>query len=330
MTNIYDSLPYVECSGEILCDSVHNWRKTKLKNLAVANVMPTSDKYWLGRYQRMHDCGSVLHFAVASDGQKRLYRANFCRDRMCPACQRRKSLVVFHQVKQVCYSIRKENPTYKFLLLTLTVPNVPYEKLSDEITHMMKSYERMIKRAEVKKVVKGFFRALEITYNLEKETYHPHFHVLLCVPSNYFTKNYIKQERWLELWQEATRYPHITQVDVRTVKANPKREGASDIESASAEVAKYATKQSNYITKLPNGDYIADEVIVPQLAKVLRCRKLFAFGGLMLEHFKKLQMVDVDSESVDLIHTDDSASDIEATMIYVYRWNVGFKNYIGV
>ena len=328
MSNVYDSLPYVECEGEILRDPVHNWRKTKLKSVAVAKVMPSSDKYWLGRSERMLDCGSSLQFAVSHSGDKRLYRANFCRDRMCPACQRRKSLIAFHQVKNVCYSIRQENPTYRFMMLTLTVPNVPYDELATEITHMMQSFKRLMLRKEVKQVVKGFFRALEITYNVEKQTYHPHFHVLLCVPSNYFTKNYIKQERWLELWQQATRYPHITQVDIRTVKPNPKKSG-SDLESAAAEVAKYATKPSDYLWKLPNGDYMADEVVVPELAKTLNHRKLIAFGGLMLEHFKKLELQDVDSESVDLVHVDDSASDIEAVMIHVYRWNVGLKNYVG-
>ena len=328
MSNVYDSLPFVECSGEILSDPVHNWRKTKLKSSAVAAVMPSNDKYWLGRSERMFDCGSYLQFAVSRSGDKRLYRANFCRDRMCPACQRRKSLVAFHQVKNVCYSIRKENPTYRFLMLTLTVPNVPYEDLSKEITHMMQSFKRLMLRKEVKVAVKGFFRALEITYNVEKKTYHPHFHILLCVPSGYFKKTYIKHERWLELWQEATRYPHITQVDVRTVKPNPKKQG-SDIESAGAEVAKYATKPSDYLWRLPNGDYMADDIVVPELAKTLNHRKLIAFGGLMLEHFKLLELQDVESDSVDLIHADDTASDIEAVMINVYRWNVGLKNYIG-
>lgn len=329
MANIYDSLPYVECSGEFLRDDRHDWRKSKLKTIAVSSAMPSSSKYWIARSQRMFECGSFLEFAVSQSGEKRLYRANFCRDRMCPACQRRKSLVLFHQVEKVCYSIREEFPTYRYLLLTLTVPNVSAENLKAEITHMMKSFERLTKRAEVKKVIKGFFRALEITYNAEQDTYHPHFHILLCVPSGYFKKTYIKQDRWLELWQESTRYPHITQVDIRVVKPNPKKKESSDVGSAAAEVAKYATKPSNYLLKLPNGDYWADEKVVPELARALKGRKLVSFGGLMLEHFKKLELADVESESVDLVHTDDKASDIEAVMIHVYRWNVGFKNYIG-
>ena len=97
-----------------------------------------------------------------------------------------------------------------------------------------------MERAEVKRGIKGFFRALEVTYNGDRDDYHPHFHILLAVPSNYFTKNYITQNRWLELWRESTRYPEITQVDIRVIKPNKKRENSTSIESAAAEVGKYA------------------------------------------------------------------------------------------
>jgi hypothetical protein len=33
---------------------------------------------------------------------------------------------------------------------------------------------------------------------------------------------YIKRDRWLELWQESTRMPSITQVDIRPVKNKDK------------------------------------------------------------------------------------------------------------
>ena len=241
MTILYDDLPEIYGTGEILSDSKTDWRKSKLKTEAVAmafNDNDMTDKYWLGRYVRMMDCGSVLKFAVSRVGEKRLVTANFCRDRMCPSCQRRKSLVVFHQVKNVCLSIKKENPTFKYLLLTLTVPNVKADRLKDEIKHIHKSWGRLVKRVEFKKSVKGFFRATEVTYNGDRDDYHPHLHILLCVPSGYFKKNYITRNRWLELWQESTKYPNITQVDIRTVKPNPKRSESSAIESSAAEVAK--------------------------------------------------------------------------------------------
>ena len=34
---------------------------------------------------------------------------------------------------------------------------------------------------------------------------HPHYHALLLVKPSYFTKNYIKQSEWVEMWQKALR-----------------------------------------------------------------------------------------------------------------------------
>ena len=113
MTSIYDGLPVEHGTGEILSDKITDWRKTKLRSNAVASVMKDDRKYWIGRSKRMEDCGSNLQFAVSKIGDIRLYRADFCRDRMCPGCQKRRSLVVFHQVKNVCQSIHNDYPTYK-------------------------------------------------------------------------------------------------------------------------------------------------------------------------------------------------------------------------
>lgn len=329
MTSIYDGLPVEHGTGEILSDKITDWRKTKLRSNAVASVMKDDSKYWIGRSKRMEDCGSNLQFAVSKTGDMRLYRADFCRDRMCPGCQKRRSLVVFHQVKNVCQSIHNDYPTYKYLLLTLTVPNVKAENLSDEIKHLTHSWNKLCMRAFFKKSIKGWFRALEVTYNGDRDDYHPHFHVLLCVPSGYFKKNYVRQSEWLRHWQECTGYPHITQVDVRAIKPNEKRPESDAISSAAAEVGKYATKPSNYITRLPDGQYLAIKNVVRELSTGIARKRLIAYGGIMKEYHLKLQLDDVESDSVDLINVDGDTSAIDAVMIKVFRWNVGFGNYVG-
>ena len=329
MTSLYDSLPPVYGTGEVLRDEKNNWRDIKLRNEAVAVSFenPESEKM-MKRFERMMDCGAYLKFAVSSTGEKRLAYANFCRDRMCPGCQKRRSLVVFHQVKNICQAIHVNFPTYKYVLLTLTVPNVKAEQLGDEIKHLHQSWDRMSRRAFFKKSIKGWFRALEVTYNGERDDYHPHIHVLLCVPSGYFKKNYISRDQWLEYWQEATRYPHITQVDVRAIRPNKKRPESDAITSAAAEVGKYATKPSNYVCKAPNGQYFAVQNIVRELAEGIARKRLIAFGGLMKEYKEKLNQQDAESDSVDLIHTGEDTPAIDAVMVQIYRWNVGLKNYI--
>ena len=80
-----------------------------------------------------------------------------------------------------------------------------------------------------------------MTYNHERDDWHPHIHAVLAVSPCYFSGNlYITQERWLELWREATRIPLITQVDIRKVKTSKK--GVDPLEVGFAEACKYGVK----------------------------------------------------------------------------------------
>jgi plasmid rolling circle replication initiator protein Rep len=259
---IYDDLPVVYDTGEILEDTT-DWTTLKMKSNAVSKVMIGHEKYWLARSERMLNCGSILRFAVDPTGKKRLIGATFCKDRLCPACQKRRSLAMFHQVKDVCISLKSEYKSTAYLLLTLTVPNVKESQLGDEITKMNTAWSTMTRRKQFKSAIWGFFKALEITHNAKTDTYHPHFHVLLAVPNKYFKgTHYITHANWLTMWQECMKNDYITQVDVRRIRPNPKRKDSTAIESAAAEVGKYATKPADYVKKTTDGDFIADGKLV--------------------------------------------------------------------
>ena len=334
MSILYQDLPVVYDTGEILEDKT-DWRKLKMKSVAVSKSMGMSSgsnqKSLLKRSVVMEGCGAKLTFACDSCNNKRLISAWFCKDRMCPACQKRRSLVVFHQVKDVCLSLQSQYKSTQYLLLTLTVPNMPIEELKSSMSMMNKAWTKMSKRAEFKRAVWGWFKALEVTCSHRDDkssSYHPHFHILLAVPGEYFKgKNYINQGRWLELWRESMKMPEITQVDVRKVKPNPKRENSTAIESAAAEVGKYATKPSNYIMSF-NGDFLVNGDVVDDLAVALKGARLTAFGGRMKEHYMKLGLEDVEDDKVDLIHVSGESQLVEAVMVQVYSWNVGLKRYV--
>ena len=332
MKIIYEDLPVIHDSGEILQDTT-DWRTFKLKANAVSDALlyvsnEHSSLPMFNRSQSILGCGSSLTFAVSNTGDKRLHRAFFCKDRMCPACQKRRSLVVFHQVKDVCLSLQSEYKSTRYLLLTLTVPNVSADDLPNEIKKMNKAWSSLSRKVEFKKSIWGWFKALEITHNKKTNTYHPHFHVLLAVPAKYFKgQNYINQSRWLELWQIAMKNDYITQVDVRRVKPNPKRSG-STVEAAAAEVGKYATKPSDYIKKASSGRYIADPKVVGELAEILKFKRLIAFGGRMKEHYQKLNLSDVESDSAALVNVSGESDQVDAVALQIYKWNIGLKQYV--
>jgi plasmid rolling circle replication initiator protein Rep len=78
--------------------------------------------------------------------------------------------------------------------------------------------------------------ALEVTPG-RNGTYHPHFHVLLIVPTKYFEPSsplYISQAEWRVMWEQCLRADGRRIVDIRATE-NP------------GEVAKYVTKPGAYL-----------------------------------------------------------------------------------
>ncbi len=92
-------------TGEVLSDrreigKERPWKEHKLQSLAVAAAYEALGK---SKYERVHNCSNYLNFIECSNDSthpKRLKRANFCRDRLCPQCNERKSTVIAHQVKK--------------------------------------------------------------------------------------------------------------------------------------------------------------------------------------------------------------------------------------
>lgn len=141
-----------------------------------------------------------------------------CRVRNCPVCQRARSAKLFFQMKPALEQINAEHPTYRWVFLTLTVENCPLKELRETIKTMNAAWSRLLKVKELS-CVKGWLRNVEVTRGKsDVNTAHPHFHVLLCVPSYYFGKHYISQEKWGELWRDALRVGYIPLVNVQSVK----------------------------------------------------------------------------------------------------------------
>ena len=122
---------------------------------------------------------------------------------------------------------------------------MPLDKLSDAIDGLFDGWKRLYQRKEVRKIVLGYHRALEISYNSTENTFHPHIHAAIVVPAGYFSgQSYIKQERWLEMWREAMRMPQITQVDVRKIRG---KKGQDEITSGFAEACKYSVQKQRWM-----------------------------------------------------------------------------------
>lgn len=270
--------------------------------------------------ERLRGCATWLRYKSNGKDMK-LDGANFCRIRLCPVCQWRRSLKVFAQTQQVIRAFDKEAP-HSYAMLTLTVPNCTGENLRSTIDEMMQAWDRMSRRAPWKKVVLGWYRGLEITHNVDirssnYDTYHPHFHVLLALRRSYWTSRYyLRQDEWTQLWKDALRAEYVPVVHIQKCRISTS--------AAIAEVTKYTTKSDDYI--IPD-DWDLTVETVRLLDKVLEGRKLTAYGGELSRVHKQLHLSD--PEDGDLIHTDDEAADeIDPDFAtVVFNWYSGYRQY---
>lgn len=224
-------------------DFLEKRKKKKELNIKFNNILKDSDINLSKQYKdRISDCGTFLEFVSDKEYQNfKLTGANFCGNRFCPHCsfnKARKDAIEF----DVLIKYIQEKFNYSFLFLTLTAPNVKGNFLDQEIRDYYKSIKRLFELKRVKNICKGYIRKLEVTYNSDKDTYHPHYHILIAVNKSYFTdtKSYLSRNDWLDLWQKSKRDFSITQLDIRKVKEK-------ELFNSVLEISKYVSKDSNYL-----------------------------------------------------------------------------------
>lgn len=308
------------------------WNEKKLENLKLADVYQyISDHtqcgwYWERKAGRLRDCSTTLLFDLMAhretgEVKKRLAGANFCRVRLCPMCgwrRARKTQAQMYQILQAC-----ENQ-YRFLFLTLTVPNCTGADLPQTLDDLFSAWHRLQRAPEFKWINQngGWYRALEVTHNLRDDSFHPHFHVILAVTPEYFKIHYTTQERFLEMWRKAYQDDHITQVDIRAVRAAGKK--PENVMKAVAECCKYTVKPEEILVP-EDMKWSAETVQILDLA--LHKRRLIAFGGTLKKIHAALHLDDpIDGDITSAGEVPDGWEKIDVQQVYV--WHSGYSQYI--
>ena len=312
------------------------WRTHKRTSRAVAASLyriyqahPKKNAWAKKRSDRIQQCSNYLQFGDYVNTQtgevtRRLVAAQFCRDRLCPMCAWRKSLVMYGQISQIMEWVDAETEGDAVpLFLTLTVRNCAGDDLDQTVDLLLKSWSRMMTsrgRRKPWKVALGWFRALEITYNKADNTWHPHIHAIVLVPKSYFKDpdKYIDQPGWIAEWRWALGADYDPSVDIRTVKG--------DRAKAVAEDAKYTVKPGDWLD-LDDAD--GTDRRVELLARVLKGRRLTALGGIMKTAKAALKLEDV--EQADLVLTDAEKAELRGEVLVQlvrFEWQIGVTNYV--
>lgn len=325
MVNFYTTITVPDSQAEfpaveILVDKSSTgrerpWRVKKMANEALSEAYEPVNQ---SKAERLRACGCFLSFSILEDGSKKLKHMDSCRVRLCPLCTWRRSLKVQSHTLAILNAMEDK---YAYLFLTLTVQNCSGAELSGTLDLMFSAWKRLSERKQFKTAVKGWYRGLEVTHNTNRDspwfdTYHPHFHTVLAVNKSYFTsRNYVKQDEWTSLWKKSLRADYDPVVDVRRVKGHTVQ--------AVAEAAKYSTKEEDYI--IPS-DWELTVDTVRTLDAALDNRRLVAYGGLMKELHKQLNLDD--EETGDLINVDSEDSTAAPTeQVESYFWNTGYRQY---
>lgn len=283
----------------------------------------------IGLEKRAKTCGScadTIEYNVFDDGTARLNKVFFCKDMLCPLCTWRKELKLFNQVSKIVDVL--QNHKYRFLFVTLTMKNcaATAEALKAILDLYNESYTRLTRLNRIKKILKGAYRAIEVTYNEKTNEFHPHMHLIWVVPADYFQgDDYLKQNELCEMWKQSLGVDYTPICDIRVVCGKKvKKNGkiiAHDLKSAVAEACKYAIKSTDYLN---HSDQVNDR-IVSALVEALSHRRLVSFYGVFAEVRRQLNL---DKDDDDLVHVSDQESDANVIYTMFFRWNNKLSEYV--
>ena len=258
--------------------------------------------------ERMADCGLWLIFNHTKPDERertfKLYQASFCRVRTCPFCQWRRSMLYTAKMLEAMPKIIETYPTMRILHLTLTLRNVDISELRETIAVLNKAWNRLNMRKQVKQIVRGYVKSIEVTRSATGEA-HPHIHALLMVPKYYFERKqyYITKDKWIEMWSKALRADYLPSISVQACRQ------AQGYEKIIREVVKYATKPQDL---LQDADWLVSYI------RQVRNLRFFSTGGIVKEILGELEQ-----ENEDLIHVgeEEPAADADVLAQSWFDWN---------
>ena len=317
---------------EPLDDPKFKWREKKIRGLVLA------DAYKDGgdgkRAEKSVTCSTWLQYYADADGRRReLHRFNACQQRLCPLCAARKAKIAARRLGRVLARVRADHAGTQLIFLTLTMENVPGDKLRDALDQLTGAWHNLIRRRPVARAVRGWFRALEITRNAAADTYHPHIHAILVVEDDYFSRAsglYLKHDTWVDMWQQSLRVQYRPGVDIRStyVKAGKQlSKGVEAAQAAAVEAAKYACKDADYTS--PGLSRAKRAEIVKIYTGALAGKRMTGMGGWVKDAAAALKL-EIEADQDDLVHDDDGSGELTAETAEVledYGWHFGLMEH---
>jgi plasmid rolling circle replication initiator protein Rep len=308
--NVMRSVTQKPENGKISGLRPHKIKAVQMARTFEKTTLEDKDKIALD----LRTCGNKVITANVN-GENVILAAMFCKRRLCPMCAWRRSERVFGNIHTIINE--PEFAGLKYIFLTLTTRNCTGAELPQTLDQLSSAWQSLVdtKYRPFRKGTLGTFRAIEVTYNPTKDTYHPHIHVLAAVGKDYFKKDnplYIGHDRLMELWRGALGVDYDPWVYIEAIKKNKKKQAG-----AIAEVAKYTVKATDLIDR---------PKVVEVLEPALKGRRLIAYGDLFKKVKARLKLNDEDLADVQKFEIDKIIDDPLITKLLL-TWNFGAKIY---
>lgn len=249
---------------------------------------PLKKSYWNSYYC----CDTV---AEKSNGET---ASLYCDARWCLVCNRIRSAKMINAYLPV---LESWNDKY---FVTLTIPNVPVDRLGDAIKTMQKEFtlvknqfwQQYRRKQRADKLVG--LRKLECTYNPDRDDYHPHYHVIIEGEQN--ARDLLAE--WLR------RFPGARDIAQDVRKAD---------DASVREMFKYFTK---LITKASSGESMVLPEQLDVMFRVLRGKRTFQSFGFT----KPKETEEISDEAAEMAEQIEQESVVE-----IYQWRQEQHDWIG-
>ena len=267
-------------------DTKLKWQEKKTHAFIVAEKLKQAKKY--KRSERMRMCGQyIVAQECLSCGHMHIKAAKLCRDRLCPICTWRLSMRRFASMYTIVEGLRWAYPESSWYFCTLTCQNCRPTELKQTLDEMLRAWNGITSTKKFKFIYDGWARSLEITYNKETKTVHPHFHVLLMSMAHGELDYIIK--RWMKTCEIHTSW---SAQDIKQIKSleNSSPEDEMPVDSI-LETYKYSIKSSD-IEDMPLSVFKATD-------EAIQGRRLVAFGGKIKEYARLCEIKQLDEATAE-------------------------------
>lgn len=195
----------------------------------------------------------------------------------------------FTNMYKIITGLRQQFPEASWQFVTLTCQNCAPLDLPEVMDEMQRCWNSIASAKKLKTKVAGWARSTEITYNEVTGLLHPHYHVLVMYkeleePDDYIVKRWLKGLKYKTsiLAQDAQTIEFDVENQIEIGWEVDQNSQDDAVIEAVLETYKYSTKDKD-IENMPLG-------VFRMMVNVLQNRRLVAFGGVIKEYAKELEL----------------------------------------